>query len=108
MQRGYYKIIRDKSLKELNEKYSNVLYKKLNKKEFKYYLNLRLKEETVKLLQADSKERFINKLADILETFDYILDENKIDRSVIQKIKTNIKKSKGGFDKRYLLISLEE
>lgn len=108
MLEGKYKLIRDKTLTELKQKYDKVLFKKIEKKEFPYYLKLRLKEETVKLLYADSKERLKGKIADILETLDYILAVEKITKSEITKIKNSRKKTKGGFDKQLLLISLEE
>lgn len=108
MLKGQYKIIRDKSLKELQDKYERVLYKKLDKKEFRHHLKLRLKEETLKLLLATDKNRQAEKIAEILEVTDYIIKEEKIDKSEILKIKNDAKKKKGGFDKQYLLISLEE
>lgn len=108
MLEGYYKIIRDKTLKELQNKYELVLYKKLNNQDFKHYLLLRLKEETCKLLNANNKKRLIDKLADILEVIDYILVQENISKIKIKKIQDLWKKEKGGFDKKYLLISIKK
>lgn len=108
MLKGKYKLIRDNTLEELKNRYEQVLYKNLNKKNFEYYLKLRLKEETIKLLDSKDKIRFKNKIADIFETIDYIMKANKIDKKEIIKTMSLRKKSKGGFDKRYLLISIKE
>lgn len=71
--------------------------------EYNQRLKDKLSEEVTEFLQAIDKKHSTEELADILEVIDAIIDEMRINRVELQKIKTDKQKERGGFTQKIIL-----
>lgn len=91
------KLIRDKLLSKVKKTYPSSQFKKLDRKELKRELKVKLMEETKEFFQADSIEEETEELADILEVIETLTKLNYVDEEKLAKVKTEKCYEKGGF-----------
>lgn len=104
MRKTYNKLIRDK-IPEIIEK-DGATYKThiLDEEDFKIELLKKLIEEAQEVMGAkDDTKELVKELGDILEVIDYLIKSFDLDKSEIEKVKSERKNSRGGFDKKLLL-----
>lgn len=78
------------------------IVRNLSKKEFKTYLKSQLVSESMNLLSS-TKSGLVENLAEIMEILNKIIEVEKIDIDIIQKLQFDKYKAMGSFDKMYLL-----
>lgn len=103
----YNKLIRDKIPGIIAQDGAACKLRKLNKKEFTVELKKKLMEEAKEFFDADSRDKQIKELADILEVIITIEKELKIDSHIVDKIRQERRIKRGSFDKRQFLISAQ-
>lgn len=104
MRKTYHKLIRDR-IPEIIEK-DGATYKTrfLDEEEFKIELLKKLIEEAQEVMGAkDDHKELVKELGDVLEVIDYIIESFGLEKSEIEKVKSERKNSRGGFDKKLFL-----
>ena len=104
MKKIYYnKLIRDKIPRKIKKNGGDFKVKKLKNKNFGLELLKKVGEEAGGLLNSNTKEELISKLADVLDVIEEIKKFKKIkDKQIKNAQKLNFK-IKGGFQKRLFL-----
>jgi len=100
----YNKLVRDKipEIIRCNGKEAEVIV--LNNKEYYKYLIAKLHEEVQEFIESDDVEE----LADIMEVIDNVLKEKRVKWSDIIDIQKEKREKRGGFNEKYLLVSVED
>lgn len=82
-------------------------YIMLDLEEFRFYLKAKLVEEAGELFNAKTKEEELEELADVFEVFMQMVEHlgHKTNELIYAKVEKAF--TKGGFDKRILLASVE-
>jgi predicted house-cleaning noncanonical NTP pyrophosphatase (MazG superfamily) len=76
----------------------------LDKEDFKMELLKKLVEEAQEVVGAkDDNKELVKELGDILEVIDCLVKSFDLDKSEIERVKSERKDSRGGFDKKLLL-----
>ncbi len=99
------KLVRDNipSIIEKNDKVKPVFSTITDNEVYKKYLFKKLVEEAKEVQTAETKEAYIEELADIREVEETLLMLLEISENEIEKVRKEKKKRKGGFEKRILL-----
>lgn len=97
------KLVRDKIPEIIISKGEVADYYIAEDEEYKIRLKDKLLEEVEEFIKADSKQRQIEEMADVLEVIDAIFEQNEIDENEILQIKNLKKQQRGGFLKKYIL-----
>ena len=103
------KLVRDK-IPEIIESQGKIATTKIAKNEEEYYkyLKNKLLEEVNEFIEATESKHIIEELADVLEVLDAIYDFNKIDKKIIQEVKTKKFNERGGFKKKIILLDIND
>ena len=104
----YNKLVRDNIPQILHKQNLNFRHKILQEKEFQKYLRLKLDEEILELDQAINSEDKLEELADILEILFTMTSSLKYKKSDLMKTRDKKLTKKGGFQKKYFLIDVED
>jgi predicted house-cleaning noncanonical NTP pyrophosphatase (MazG superfamily) len=94
------KLVRDK----IPEITTDREFIKLSEEGYTRYLNEKLIEEATEYNKAISKESRIEELADVLEVFYAILDNEKIYLDELEEIRLKKLGERGGFEKKIALV----
>ena len=100
----YNKLVRDKIPEIIKKSGADAEIKILDNNEYIDFLNEKLKEEVGEYLQSKS----IEELADILEVMGAIVKAQGATWDELTTVRKKKKEKNGGFDKRYLLVSVME
>ena len=100
----YNKLVRDKIVENINNKGSKSEFKILNKEEYKVELDKKLVEEVNEVIEDHSAEE----IGDLLEVILAVMKEYNISEEEIKMQMEKKRKSKGAFDNKIYLISVEE
>jgi predicted house-cleaning noncanonical NTP pyrophosphatase (MazG superfamily) len=100
------KLVRDKipDILKLESKESELIV--LNDKDYLNALKQKLIEETHEVVSATTKSDICDELADVLEVIHALASLYNISLSDINNKRLDLKKSKGGFDKKIFLNSI--
>ena len=104
MEKIYKKLVRDKIPEICRQDGETPKYFKLNDFEFKKELNKKLVEEAKELAKAPKKE-IKNEIADVYEVLLALAKTFGLKWPVIEKYRQAKKRKRGGFDKKYFLVS---
>ena len=97
------KLVRDKIPEIIAANGSKAETKILDDCEYLKFLNEKLLEECMEVIQAKDKKSKSEELADVLEVIYSIADVFEIKIEEIEKIRINKKKERGGLDSKILL-----
>lgn len=100
----YNKLIRDKVPNYIEESGKNHVTRVLEEKEYIENLNQKLQEELNEYYENEEVEE----LADLVELVYSIIQYKGVSIEEFEKIRLQKKYKRGGFDKRLLLISVDE
>ena len=100
----YNKLVRDKIVEIINGKGSKTEFKILNEDEYKRELDKKLIEEVNEIVEDYSAEE----IGDLLEVILAVMKEYNISEKEIKMQMEEKRKSKGAFDDKLYLISVEE
>lgn len=100
----YNKLIRDRIPEIIGKDGTTFKTHVLDDDDFKVELLRKLVEEAKEVAGAkDDKKEIVKELGDILEIIDYIVKSFNLDVDEIEKVKSERKDSRGGFDKKLFL-----
>ena len=102
----YEKLIRDKIPEIIKASGAKFETRVLNNEEFRFELRKKLVEEAKEVLEED--ENLLNELADTLELVESIGKEKAYTLEDIRNKQLDIRKKRGGFEKKLLLEWAEE
>lgn len=100
----YNKLVRDKIVQNINNKGCKSEFKILNEEEYKKELNKNLLEETNEVIDDHSAEE----IGDLLEVILAVMKEYNISEDEIKIQMEQKRKTKGAFEDKIYLISVEE
>lgn len=100
----YNKLVRDKIVQNINNKGCKGEFKILNEKEYKRELDKKILEEANEVIDAHSAEE----IGDLLEVILAVMKEYNISEDEIKIQMEQKRKSKGAFEDKIYLISVEE
>ncbi|HLC38557.1 MAG TPA: nucleoside triphosphate pyrophosphohydrolase [Patescibacteria group bacterium] len=103
MRKVYNKLIRDKIPEIIVAAGEDPKIKKLNKKEFNIELSKKVLEEAKELTIAKTKKDILSEVVDIQELLDWIIKEQKLNRSKIKKFQKEKNIKRGSFKKQLFL-----
>jgi predicted house-cleaning noncanonical NTP pyrophosphatase (MazG superfamily) len=104
----YKKLIRDKIPEYFAAPNKTFNTRVLTDEEFKIALRQKLMEESEETLMADSKEKLIDEISDLLEVVTYIKQAENIIDQEIENHQTQKRNERGAFDQKLFLESVEE
>ena len=104
MEKIYKKLVRDKIPEICRQDGEMPKYLKLNNFEFKKELGKKLAEEVKELAKAPRKE-IKNEIADVYEVLLALAKHFGLKWPAIEKYRQEKKRKRGGFDKKYFLVS---
>ncbi|MGI0483281.1 acyl-CoA dehydrogenase family protein [Geminocystis sp. CENA526] len=102
----YPKLVRDKIPEIINTNHSQCQVKQLNIHEYKQALKDKLIEESQEVFQAD-ESNLMEEIADVYEVIEALISVYNLDKKEIQKVKENKAQVKGKFQKKLLLLAIE-
>lgn len=82
--------------------------KKLNKQEFEKALIVKIEEEAGGIIEAETREKFIEELTDLLSVIDEVKKVKRIKPVELQSVQRMNMKKKGGFSRRLWLVWSED
>lgn len=95
------KLVRDKSIKTLEDQGAIIHLKNLKKdKDFLEAVSQKIVEELNEVFQSETKEELISELADLEDVLDIFKKLIKVSQEEIEKAKKEKNKERGGFEKR--------
>lgn len=100
----YNKLVRDRIPEICMEKGVKVKTRIADDDEYKNLLYQKLQEETDELIES----RVIEEIADIIEVLKYIIYAENIDMEELDRVVTHKIETRGGFEKKIVLIETEE
>lgn len=100
------KLVRDKIPEIINTNNRKSQVKVLNLKEYKQALKQKLIEESQEVLRVEDGD-LMEEIADVYEVIEGIISSHNLDKNKIAEIQENKAKLKGKFEKRLLLIGIE-
>jgi predicted house-cleaning noncanonical NTP pyrophosphatase (MazG superfamily) len=103
----YNKLIRDKIPAIIEATGKNYVIRELNTDEYIKMLNIKLAEELDEYLNAPDDEKMAE-LADLVEVVYAIVQNNGMSIDAFEKIRIAKKEERGGFEKRLLLVSVDD
>lgn len=103
----YNKLIRDRIPEIIEKDGKQAKTRFLNDEDYKQELLKKLVEETKEAVEAEDKKELTKEIGDVIEVIDYLIETFQLDRGEIEKIKQERKESRGGFDKKLFLESVE-
>jgi predicted house-cleaning noncanonical NTP pyrophosphatase (MazG superfamily) len=80
--------------------HKNSYYYQASDQDFPEFLKKKLLEEVHEFIESESEEE----LADILEVIDALYKTYQLDKTRVAKIKDNKKATRGGFEKKLILV----
>jgi len=105
----YNKLVRDKIPKIIEENDDvKVVTRALSQQELADELKKKIIEEVNEFNAAESKEDMIVELADIREIEISLMKELRIDEEIVEKVRLERRKKRGGFDEGVYLIETRE
>jgi len=104
----YNKLIRDKIPEVIEDSGKSYKIRKLDDREYLEKVKEKIIEETNELVESKSRVDIINEIADVYEIIEALMDIKKITPSEVSKVKENKKVSRGAFDKKLLLIEVDD
>lgn len=104
MKKVYNKLVRDKIPEIIKQNGDSCVTHKLRVREFKTELLNKLVEESKEVSSAKNKDELIKELADLKEVMITIENTYKITASMIEKVRKERNRKRGGFKKRVFLI----
>jgi len=96
----YNKLVRDKIVDMIKEKWENVEFHIADKEEYWIKLKLKLQEEVLEVLQEDN---IVWELADVMEVIYAICDFKEISFEEVEKIRKDKLKERWWFTKKIIL-----
>ncbi|MDP2909760.1 MAG: nucleoside triphosphate pyrophosphohydrolase, partial [bacterium] len=104
----YNKLVRDKIPEIIAQDGQKANVRILTNEEYKRELLKKLIEEAEESSGTKGNRKDLTKeIGDLLEVIDYLVVAFGLDRGEIEKLKANRKESRGGFDRRIFLESVE-
>lgn len=100
----YNKLVRDKIVKNIQQKGHNAMYSILNDKQYFEELDKKLVEEVNEFIDAHNEEE----MADIMEVIETIIKQRGMSLKKIEEIKAEKREKSGSFNDKIFLISVEE
>jgi len=100
----YNKLVRDKIVKNIQQKGHNATYSILDDKEYFKELDKKLIEEVNEFIEAHNEEE----MADIMEVIETIIKQRGMSLEKIDEIKEKKREKSGSFNDKIFLISVEE
>lgn len=101
------KLIRDHVPEILKNKNASLKYHVMSDEEYLKRLNEKLMEETLEVLEASSREEFIEEFSDVIEVIYAIAKVQNIDVEEIERERVKKREVKGGFEKKFYADSIE-
>ncbi len=104
MRQEHNKLVRDLIPEIIERNGDNAVVHVLDEKKFKKELLKKLIEESKEVLEAETNEEELKKeVGDVLEVLDYIIKSFQFNKTEIEKIKTDRKEKRGGFERQIFL-----
>lgn len=104
----YNKLIRDNIPAVIEKDNKTCVVSVLDDEQFPTELKKKLIEESIEVVNAETRDDLINELADIQEIIDKLKEIYSISRDDIVAVQSNKAQKNGKFDKKLFLISVEE
>ena len=104
----YNKLVRDKIPEIIKRTGKNYRTTVLDDYAFEKELKEKLKEEMDEVLKAKNTEELVEELADLLEVIDALSRHCGIDSSQLELVKEQKKLDRGGFEKKFYLLDVED
>src|SRR5687768_17300075 len=104
----YNKLVRDKIPEIINREGKSFRIKSLEDQEYSNELKKKFQEEVMEYLKAISNEEALEELADVLEIIHSLALLHEGDIEKVETIRKSKVASRGGFNKRILLLTVEE
>lgn len=104
----YNKLVRDKIPDIIREDGKACETRILSDQEFLVELKRKLVEEATELLDATSKEKVIEELADVYEVLHFILKSEHILKPTLDNQRVKKNHNRGSFGKKILLLSVDD
>jgi predicted house-cleaning noncanonical NTP pyrophosphatase (MazG superfamily) len=104
----YNKLIRDKIPEIIKANGDEAKIRKLSDAEFKPELLKKLLEEVQEVATAADKQELIKEISDVLEVFDALIQHEQLDWIEIERVRTERKNKRGGFEQQLFLESTNE
>lgn len=104
----YNKLVRDRIPEIIGSKNKKYSMKTLESSEHEVEIKLKLIEELKEYQEATSNEEAVEELADLLELIYAVLPLHESTMEELEKIRVAKLEKRGGFDKGYYLIEVED
>ena len=100
----YNKLVRDKIVKNIQQKGHSAIYSVLDDKQYFEELDKKLIEEVNEFVEAHNEEE----MADIMEVIETIIKQRGMSLKQIEEIKQKKREKSGSFNDKIFLVSVEE
>ena len=104
----YNKLVRDAIPEIISSRGSAVNYITLSDEDYKLALKTKLVEEAFEVKNAETREQLIEELADLITVYESIVDAFGLTQAGVREKYISKLNKRGGFHKKYFLISAEE
>lgn len=98
--KAVYEIVRNNIILKSNK---NIIYRKLSDSDFKYYLKLKIKTETLNMINKNNI--LLDELTEINELFTKLCIVEKISKKDIENNSIKMNKNLGNYDNKIFLIA---
>lgn len=104
----FHKLIRDEIPEIIRSQGSKCTVRELNETEFVKALRAKLHEEVEEFLNAATSKEKLEEAADILEVLKALVESEGGSMQEVEEIRQRKAKDRGAFDRRLLLLDVEE